>query len=336
MRRIGIVGAGAWGTALAQAACRAGREVVIRARRDDVARAINETRANPRYLPGVALDAAIRATTDAAEAAAADAVLLVVPAQFLRAACVELAPAWRPGVPAVICAKGIEQGSGALMSEVVAEALPEARLAVLSGPSFAAEVAEDKPTAVTLAANEAGLAEALAAALAGPRFRVYRSDDVVGAQMGGAVKNVLAIACGIVEGRGLGDNARAALLTRGLAETQRLALAKGARAETLMGLSGLGDLALTCNATQSRNFSLGVALGQGRALGDVLATRASVAEGVFSASAVTGLAHSHGVDMPICRAVDGILNHGADIDASIRGLLARPQAAEAVSARRPC
>ncbi len=329
MNRIGVIGAGAWGTALAAVASRAGRQVVLQAREADVVASINETHVNARFLPDVALDAAITATTDGAEAVAADAVLLVAPAQHLRAVCVGLADAWPAGAPAVICAKGIEQETCALMSEVVADALPGVPRAVLSGPTFAAEVAREQPTAVTLASSDADIVDALTEALATPRFRIYRSDDTIGAQMGGAVKNVLAIACGIVEGRGLGDNARAALITRGLAETVRLALAKGAQAETLMGLSGLGDLTLTCNAMQSRNFSLGVALGQGQDLDDILGARESVAEGVFSASAVTALARRLGVEMPISDAVDGIINGGADIDATVVGLLARPLTADA-------
>ena len=329
MNRIGVIGGGAWGTALAFVACRAGRDVVLQARETDVVASINETHVNKRFLPDVVLDAAITATVDAAAAVAADAVLLVAPAQHLRTVCAGLADSWPAGTPAVICAKGIEQETCALMSEVVADALPGVPLAVLSGPTFAGEVARDQPTAVTMASSDAAIGEALTAALATPRFRIYRSDDTVGAQMGGAVKNVLAIACGIVDGRRLGDNARAALITRGLAETVRLALAKGAKAETLMGLSGLGDLTLTCNAMQSRNFSLGVALGEGQGLDDILGARESVAEGVFSASAVTALARRLGVEMPICDAVDGILNGGADIDATVAGLLARPLTADA-------
>jgi glycerol-3-phosphate dehydrogenase (NAD(P)+) len=232
----------------------------------------------------------------------------------------------------VVCAKGIEQGSGALMTEVVAETLPGLPVAVLSGPTFAGEVANDLPTAVTLACADAALAEALAAALRTPRFRIYPSADVAGAQVGGAVKNVLAIACGIVEGRALGDNARAALITRGLAEIVRLGAAKGARAETFLGLCGLGDITLTCNATQSRNFSLGLALGRGEALAAILAGRKTVAEGVFTASSVVGLARRLAVDMPIAEAIDGILNGGAAIDETIAGLLARPFRAESSAA----
>lgn len=330
MRRIGIVGAGAWGTALAVATRRAGCEVVLWAYECEVAAAVNGEHENRLFLPGVALDPAIRATTEISEAVAADAVLLVTPAQHLRRLCAAAAPAWRKGAPAVICAKGIEQGSSALMSEVVAEALPGIPLAVLSGPSFAVEVARDLPTAVTLASADHDLGKELATAIGNPRFRIYWSEDVIGAQLGGAVKNVLAIACGIVEGRGLGDNARAALITRGIAEIARLGAAKGARPETLMGLSGLGDLTLTCNAMQSRNYSLGVKLGRGMPLAEIVAGRKSVAEGMFTASSVMVLAVRLGVEMPISAAVDGILNHGAGIDQAIAALLSRPFGSEAL------
>lgn len=325
MKRIGIIGAGAWGTALAMVARRAGLDVVIQAYEPEVARAINETHENPTYLPGVKLDRAVRATADVAEAAdGAEALLLVMPSQFVRGVCGTLALHIGAGVPAVICTKGIEPDTSALMSEVVADELPETPAAVLSGPTFAIEVARDLPTGVTLAATDEALAVRLSEALGTPRFRIYRTGDVAGVQIGGAVKNVIAIGCGIVEGKGLGDNARATLITRGLAEIARLGAAKGARPETLMGLSGIGDLTLTCNAMQSRNFSLGVALGRGEKLADVMAARASVTEGVFSAAAVTALARRLGVDMPICLAIDGVINHFADIDATIEGLLNRP------------
>lgn len=324
MSKIGIVGAGAWGTALAAAMVRAGNEVVIQAIEPEVADAINQRHENEMYLAGVALDPSIRATTQLDQAIDAEMVLLVAPAQYMRSVGEAAASHWRAGVPAVICAKGIEQDSCALMSEVIAEAIPGAPVAVLSGPTFAAEVAMDKPTAVTLACNDELIGKVLMETLSSRHFRIYRSRDVIGAQMGGAVKNVLAIACGIVEGRQLGDNTRAALVTRGLAEIIRLGSAKGARPETLAGLSGLGDLVLTCNAMQSRNFSLGVALGQGTALDAVLAERNSVAEGVFTASSVTDLARRLDVEAPICTAVDGVLNHFADIDTVIAGLLSRP------------
>lgn len=328
MQRIGIIGAGAWGTALALAARRAGRDTMLWAFEPEVAAAINNSHVNPMYLPGIGLDPGIRATGDLAEAARADAVLLCAPAQHLRGLCRGLAPSWVAGTPVVICAKGIEAKTGALMSEVVAEALPGAVPAVMSGPTFAAEVARNLPTAVTLAAVDAGLADRLSEALGNARLRIYTGTDLIGAEIGGAVKNVLAIACGIVEGRGLGDNARAALITRGLAEIVRLGIAKGARAETLMGLAGIGDLTLTCNALQSRNFSLGVALGRGENLAHILGNRRSVAEGVFTAASVVALAGRLDVDMPICIAVDAVLNRGVGLDDAINGLLSRPVAAE--------
>lgn len=324
MRTIGVIGAGAWGTALAMAAARAGRRVVLQAREPEVVAAVNDRRENTLFLPGLPLDPAIHATGAFAEAARADAVLLVTPAQHVRAACQALRPDLRPGAPVVICAKGIELDTGCLMTEAAAAELPDATLAVLSGPTFAAEVAKGLPTAVTLACADAGLGRAVVDAIGGRTFRPYLSDDLIGAQVGGAVKNVLAIACGVVEGRKLGDNARAALITRGLAEIARLGLRLGGRAETLMGLSGLGDLTLTCSSLQSRNMSLGAQLGQGRPLADILAERTSVAEGVYTARAVVDLAGRLGVDMPICAAVDAILNRGADLETVIDALLARP------------
>ena len=326
MQRFGIIGGGAWGTALAQVLRRAGRDVLLWAHEKETVAAINRDHVNTPFLPGIALDPAIVATTELA-ALRADVLLLAPPAQHLRAICTALAPAWR-SAPVVICTKGIEEASGALMSEVAAAILPRASLAVLSGPTFAAEVARGLPTAVTLAAADAGLGQRVIAAMGTREFRPYLSDDVAGAQIGGAVKNVLAIACGIIMGRGLGDNARAALITRGLAEMVRLALAKGGKAETLMGLSGLGDLTLTCSSTQSRNHSLGMALGKGEALAQFLAARRSVAEGVSSAAAAATLAQRLGVEMPIVSAVDAILHRGAKIDAVIEGLLARPFKAE--------
>jgi len=317
MERIGIVGAGAWGTALAVTIGRAGRKPVLWAHEPE----------NAAYLPGIRLDG-ITATGDLAEAAASEAVLLVVPSQFLRPVCRQLAPHLRPGCPVVVCAKGIETGSLAAMSELVAEELPSAPLAVLSGPTFAIEVARGLPTAITLACADQALGQQLVEAVGTPTFRPYLTDDVIGAELGGAVKNVLAIGCGVVEGRGLGDNARAALITRGLAELVRLAVAKGGRAETCMGLSGLGDLILTASSPQSRNYSLGTALGQGQSLEAILAARRSVTEGVASAASVIGLAERLGVEMPICSAVEGMLHRGIPVDETIRGLLARPFKAE--------
>jgi glycerol-3-phosphate dehydrogenase (NAD(P)+) len=272
----------------------------------------------------VALHPSIQATGDLARVAQADALLLVVPAQYVRATAAALAGVLPDDTPLVIAAKGIEMGSGATMGEVLGDALPRNPIAVLSGPTFAIEVARGLPTAVTLAAADPELGADLVAALGTQTFRPYLSDDPVGCEIGGAVKNVLAIACGIVSGRGFGDNARAALITRGLAEMVRLAVAKGGKPATLMGLSGLGDLVLTCTAMQSRNCSLGAALGQGRSLADVLGERRSVAEGVASAAAVSALAARLALDMPIVAAVDAILHKGAAIDSAVASLLSRP------------
>jgi len=324
MQRIGIIGAGAWGTALATVARRAGRDVVIRAHEPEVVTAINTQHANPDFLPGITLDAAIRATADFAEAARADAVLLVTPAQFARSTAEAVAPHMAKAVPLVICSKGIEQTTGKLLSEAIAETAPALTTAVLSGPTFANEVARGLPTAVTLACEDPDMATALVEALGTPTFRPYASADVVGAQIGGAVKNVIAIACGIVEGRALGQNARAATIARGLAEIARFADALGVDRRTLMGLSGLGDLTLTCTSVASRNYSVGVALGEGTPAAAILSGRRTVAEGVFTAPAVLTRAAALGVDLPICAAINAILHDDADIDAIVAEVLARP------------
>ena len=329
MKRLAIIGGGAWGTGLAAEAARAGAAVTLWARDPDVVAAINRDHQNPPFLPGIQLDPRIAATGDAAVAlTGADAALIVVPAQFLRGVLAQLAPLLPAGLPLLLCAKGIETGSGKTMTEVAGDIAPAAPLAVLSGPSFAAEVARGLPTAVTIASRDATLAQAFVAALGSARFRPYSSHDPIGAEIGGAVKNVLAIACGIVEGKGLGDNARAALITRGLAEMVRLGIAKGAAAETFRGLSGLGDLVLTCTAVQSRNYALGAALGRGLRREEALAGRRAVVEGVASAAAVAGLAARLGVEMPVTAAVDGVLHRGIAIDMMIDSLLSRPPRAE--------
>lgn len=325
MTRVAIIGGGAWGTALACVARRAGNETILWARNEAVVASINAGNGNRLYLKGVPIEPGITATSDLAVATTgANIAFIVVPSQFVRDVTMRMISSITAGIPIVLCAKGVERTTGALMSEVLAETLPSAKIAVLSGPTFAQEVARNLPTAVTLAASDRAIAEQLANVIGVPRFRPYLSDDPVGAEIGGAVKNVLAIACGIVTGRNFGDNARAALITRGLAEIARLGLAKGAHAETLMGLSGLGDLTLTCNATQSRNFSLGAALGEGRRLKDILGERKTVTEGVNSASSVTTLANRLGVEMPICHAVNRIVNRGEAIDQVISDLLSRP------------
>ena len=329
LERIAVIGAGAWGTALALVATRAGREAILWAREREIVDAILKRRENTLFLPGIRLDPPFAVTGELHTALEeVDAAILAVPAQYLRALLGKIVHYIPPGAVLVIGAKGIEQDTGALLSEAIADALPEHPLAILSGPTFAGEVAKGLPTAVTVAARERDTAEAVALALGGRGFRPYASDDPVGAEIGGAVKNVIAIACGIVVGRGLGENARAALLTRGLAEMTRLGVAKGAKPETFMGLSGLGDLTLTCGSPQSRNMSLGAAIGAGRALADILAERRSIAEGVTTAPAVLALAKTLGVEMPICAAVDAVLHRGADLDATIEALLRRPLKAE--------
>ena len=327
---VGVIGAGAWGTALACAARRAGSAVTLWARRAEAAEAIARDRENRARLPGIALAREIQVTADLAEVARADALLLVTPAQHLRRAAEALAPHIPRERPLVICAKGIEQASGALMTEVVEAALPGRPQAVLSGPSFATEVAQDLPTAVTVACGDEALGRELIGALGSRCFRTYLSDDPVGVALGGALKNVVAIACGIVAGRRLGENGRAALITRGLGEIAQLGRARSGKLETFMGLSGLGDLTLTCSSAQSRNFSLGLALGEGQSLETILAAQKGIAEGRFTAAAAVRMADDLGIEVPILAAVDAVLNKSADIDATIAALLARPFTAEFV------
>jgi glycerol-3-phosphate dehydrogenase (NAD(P)+) len=329
MKRVAVIGGGAWGTALALIAARAGAGVVLWARDPAIISAINDRHENPVYLPGIALDPAIGATSELKAALNhAEAALLVVPAQFMRGVLGLLQRLLPPGMPLLLCAKGIEIESLQTISELAQELVPGSPLAVLSGPSFAGEVARDLPTAVTIASGEPELAEAFMGRLGTARFRPYRSDDPIGVEIGGAVKNVLAIACGIVEGRGLGDNARAALVTRGLSEMIRLGVAKGGQADTFRGLSGLGDLVLTCTAGQSRNYTLGLALGRGMSLGEALSAGRAVIEGVATAAAVGRLAARLDVEMPIAAAVEGVLHHGVAIDAMIEALLSRPYRSE--------
>jgi len=323
IERIAVVGAGAWGSALANAAARAGRSVTLIAR--EGVEALQARRESPR-LPGVRLDERVTVTGAIGAAAEADAVLLAVPAQALREAARALASVIWPGTPVIACAKGIERGTRKFMTEVIAESVPAAIPAILSGPSFAADVARGLPTAVTLAAHERRSAEALARALGSASFRPYHATDVRGVEIGGAAKNVLAIAAGIVAGRGLGPSAAAALTTRGFAELMRFGRAFGARAETLTGLSGLGDLILTCSSPQSRNFSFGVAIGQGErpdeAAGDKLA------EGAFTAAVLVDMALEKGIDVPVAAAVAAVLDRKISVDAAIEALLTRPLRAE--------
>jgi glycerol-3-phosphate dehydrogenase (NAD(P)+) len=321
-QNISVIGAGAWGTALANAAARAGRDVVLYARQATIATTIRTTRENPR-LPGIKLDADVGVTDDLAGAAKADAILLVVPAQNLRSAAIDLAPHVAKGTPVIVCAKGIEHGSHKFMTEIVAETIPDAKPAILSGPSFASDVARGLPTAVTLAAHDETLAASLVHALGSATFRPYHTTDVRGVEIGGAAKNVLAIAAGIVVGKQLGASALAALTTRGFAELMRFGRGLDARAETISGLSGLGDLLLTCSSPQSRNFSLGIALGRGAS-----PSPGKLAEGQFTAPVLVELAEAKDIDMPVANAVAAILGGALTVNEAIEALMTRPFRAE--------
>ena len=326
--RVAIAGAGAFGTALAVVADRAGRKVTLLARDANAAQAMQELRENTRHLPGVELPRSIEVTADPSGIAYADVMLLAAPAQSTRDLLAKLAPQIRDRIPVIAAAKGIEQGSGKLQTEIIAEMLPAVRPAALSGPGFADEIARGLPTAVTIAAADLPLAHALAVALATDAFRPYASDDLVGVELGGAVKNVLAIAAGIVAGRVLGESARAALIARGLAEMMRLGAALGARPETFMGLSGLGDLVLTATSRHSRNLAFGMALGEGQRPADLLAAGMPLAEGAHTATVAAELAKQRRVDMPITAAVAAIIAGRLGVEAAIEGLVSRPLKSE--------
>ncbi len=321
---VAVIGAGAWGTALAAVAAAAGASVTLWARERDVVESIATKRENTRFLPRVQLPQEIEPTLDIAAAMrGADAILLTAPAQHLRATLLSLQAHVKPGTPLVICAKGIELGSGLLVTEVLQAIVPKAEPAMLSGPSFARDVAKNLPTAVTIAAR-ADIAQRLALTLGRPAFRPYASEDIVGVALGGAAKNVYAIACGIVEGAGLGESARAATMSRGFAELLRLGAALGARSETLMGLSGLGDLVLTATSMSSRNFSFGHALGQGTPLAAASAEGRPLAEGAATAPALVARARKHGVELPIAEAVADVLEGALDVKGAVDRLLSRP------------
>jgi glycerol-3-phosphate dehydrogenase (NAD(P)+) len=322
MARIGVIGGGAFGTAMACVVRRSGHDVRLWAREAEVVDAINREGRNPVFLAGVQLAEGIRATGDmAAACTGADFLLLAPPAQHMREIAGRLRPSLAPGVPVVSCSKGLEQGSLALMPEVLAEALPRTPVAVLSGPSFAREIALDLPCGVALASAEAALARRLAPLIANPRFGVHPNPDPVGTAIGGLMKNVVAIASGVLAGRKLGENARATLVTRGLAEAIRFGLAKRAQRDTFDGLAGIGDMMLTAHSLQSRNSALGFALGEGKTLAEVLAGRRQVFEGAFSAQAVVELARHLGVEVPISAAVDELLNHGAVLETTVDRLV---------------
>jgi len=327
---IGVIGGGAWGTALASLCAANGVATTLWARENSVIRAINTAHENTDYLAGVPLPESLKAAESLGMAADCEAILFVVPAQFARSIFAELRSAANGGpVPVALCSKGIERDSGLMMTEVLGAVWPEAIPAVLSGPSFARDVALGLPTAVTLACANAALGARWVATVGAPHFRPYLSADLTGAELGGAIKNVLAIAAGVVEGRGLGESARAALIARGFAEFQRLGEALGAKRETMAGLSGLGDLILTACSPQSRNMSLGIELGKGRPLGEILGERNSVSEGVATAAAIHGLAVKAGVEAPICEAVAALVSGDRTADDIIAALMARPFRTEA-------
>lgn len=324
MDKIGIIGAGAWGTALAQSLANAGKDVLVWAREPEVVAAINNQHENTLFLPGQPLNPSIRATDSLSHTAECDTLLIVTPAQHVRATLQSLKADIAEGKPIVICAKGIELKTGHLLSQVALEEVPNATIAILGGPTFASEIVRGLPSAVTISAKDKDVAQEIRDGLVSKTLRPYITDDLIGAQLGGAVKNVIAIAAGIIYGRGLGESARAALVTRGLAEMARLASAMGAKKETLMGMCGIGDLMLTCSSMQSRNYSFGIALGEGKTMEEILGTRKAVTEGVSTAKALMVMAKKHAVDMPISEAVHKCLNEGMAIDDAIDYMLERP------------
>ncbi|PHR57176.1 MAG: glycerol-3-phosphate dehydrogenase [Robiginitomaculum sp.] len=327
-QKFGVIGGGAWGTALAQALTLAGRDVVLWTFEKDCADAINTKHENTIYLPSVKLSSALKATSDFSDLKDVDAVLAVPPAQHMRQTLAGFAPFAKQDLPIILCSKGIEHSSLKFMAGVLADVIPHARIGVLSGPSFAIDVANGLPTAVTLAMEDQKLGEQLASAIASPGFRPYLSDDILGAEIGGAVKNVLAIACGMVLGKQLGKSAHAAIIARGFAEMTRLGEALGAKPETLTGLCGLGDLVLTCSSEQSRNMSCGLALGRGESLEDIMSSRSAVTEGVATAPVLQRLCKQANVEMPICAAVAAILDKTISVDDAIAGLLGRQRKQE--------
>ncbi|WP_299478906.1 NAD(P)H-dependent glycerol-3-phosphate dehydrogenase [uncultured Roseibium sp.] len=331
IKTVGVVGGGAWGTALALTAARAGRNVRLWARDADTVSNIRARRQNQQYLPGITFDEELNATTSLEDVAGADAILLVTPAQTTRAVLAALKKTGAVRGPVVLCAKGIEQTSGKLLSRVLSEELPGVEPSVLSGPSFADDVARGLPTAVTVAANSAKTALSLCEALQSACFRPYASIDLLGAQIGGSLKNVLAIACGAVVGRKLGASAQAALTARGFAELTRLGTAMGAQGETLTGLSGLGDLVLTCSSVQSRNFSFGLRLGEGFKASELIAAGGKLAEGAYSARVAVKLAQKHEIDVPICETVARMIDEDLSIDDALNTLMARPLKSETES-----
>ena len=326
--KIGVIGGGAWGTALAQLSAKAGSNVILWAREEKVVKKINEEHENEMFLKGVGLSNKVRATTNLADMVGNEFIFIAVPAQFVRSVLKEVKKYLSDGVILVLCAKGIEQSSGKLMTEVVSEIMPKSPLVVLSGPTFAREVALGLPSAVTIASKYQQITKRLLRVIGQPTFRPYASRDIAGAEIGGALKNVFAIACGITIGRKMGDNARAALITRSLSEMVRYGESYGAERTTMMGLCGLGDLILTCSSTQSRNLSLGIALGEGKTIEDLMTNRLTVAEGYYTSSVLAKISQDKNIDMPIVMAVNDILHEGKNIDQVIGDLLNRPFVSE--------
>lgn len=329
--KVGVIGGGSWGTALSIIANRAGSSVTIGTRNRNVIQSILDKRSNEVYLPGIFIDPHIAVTENLADACRSDIILMAVPTNILRSACITISDTLGAEIPIIIASKGIERGSLMLMHEVVGAILPRNPVGVISGPNFAEEAARGLPTATTTASADPAVLDMLTYAIGGRLFRPYATSDIIGAQIGGAIKNIIAIACGITIGKNLGENARAALVTRGFAEMARLSEAKGGKYETLMGLSGLGDLLLTCSSTQSRNMSFGMAVGRGQKKEEVLEQRGrSATEGVVAAESIRKLAKKHNVSMPICDAVYQIIYEDAPIDRAITDLLERPFASEGV------
>ena len=326
--KIGVIGGGAWGTALAQLSAKAGSNVILWAREEKVVKKINEEHENEMFLKGVGLSNKVRATTNLADMVGNEFIFIAVPAQFVRSVLKEVKKYLSDGVILVLCAKGIEQSSGKLMTEVVSEIMPKSPLVVLSGPTFAREVALGLPSAVTIASKYQQITKRLLRVIGQPTFRPYASRDIAGAEIGGALKNVFAIACGITIGRKMGDNARAALITRSLSEMVRYGESYGAERTTMMGLCGLGDLILTCSSTQSRNLSLGIALGEGKTIEDLMTNSLTVAEGYYTSSVLAKISQDKNIDMPIVMAVNDILHEGKNIDQVIGDLLNRPFVSE--------
>lgn len=321
--RIGVIGGGAWGTALAQVLSVAGKDVTMWAREPEVIESITKDRENTPYLPGIKLHENLKVTDSITEASEADILLMVTPAQYLRSTLIAI-KGQVDSKPIVLCSKGIEIETGMMLSQVVQEETPKAHVAVLTGPTFAREVARGLPSGVTIAAEDKDIAQELVENLGCRTLRPYATSDILGAQIGGAIKNVMAIACGIVSGKKLGDSARAALLTRGISEMSRLTSAMGAKKTTLMGMCGVGDLMLTCTSMQSRNYSLGVMLGEGRSLAEIMDERKSVTEGVHTAKALMKLANANAVEMPISETIYDILHKGVSVDEAIDSMLSRP------------